>query len=256
MDELDFCLIAAVNNDEILNVCLARSPDVRSGRLKLTTVRGAANMAEAYNRGLDQTGGKVAFLAHQDVYLPNGWLDVAMAQITALDAAQPDWMVAGPYGVRDDGRHIGRVWDVSLGRELGIAGFSPTQIVSLDELLLVLRRDNDFRFDPALPHFHLYGTDLVQSALSLGRTAWVIEMPLVHNSQPVTSLGGGYTLAYNYTRDKWRRRLPIPTTIVPVTRNPIPLALSKWRLRNWPERDGKLLADAVEVAVRAGYEQP
>ncbi|PKP92110.1 MAG: hypothetical protein CVT75_08210 [Alphaproteobacteria bacterium HGW-Alphaproteobacteria-14] len=254
MNDNDICLISSVNNDDIFKSCLARSPDVVSGRLKLTIIRNSVSMSEAYNRALDQTENRYAVLAHQDVYLPQGWLDLAKAKLTALDRSHPDWMVAGPYGVQADGRHVGRVWDVGLDRELGAAGFPPTPIVSLDELLLVLRRDNPFRFDPDLPHFHLYGTDLVQSALCTGRSAWALEMPVVHNSQLVASLSGGYTLAYRYACRKWKQRLPIPTTVVPVTRNPIPLLFAKWRLRNRPERAGKLLADAVAIARRAGYE--
>lgn len=250
----DFSLIAAVNNEDILEGCLARSPDVASGRLPFTAIRGARSMAEAYNRGLALTGGKYALLAHQDVYLPLGWLDIAMDKIAALDAAQPDWMVAGPYGVSQDGSHVGRVWDVGIGRELGVARFAPTKVASLDELLLVLRRDGEYSFDEALPHFHLYGTDLVQSCLQMGRSAWAIEMPVVHNSQPVASLDGGYTLAYRYMRKKWAHKLPIPTTVVSLTRNPFPLARVKWRRRHIPERAGRLLADSVDVARKAGYE--
>lgn len=254
MNAADFSLIAAVNSEEILEGCLARSPDVALGRLALTAIRGARSMAEAYNRGLDASGGKYALLAHQDVYLPHGWLDIAMDKIAELNATQPDWMVAGPYGVQKDGSHIGRVWDVGIGRELGAPGFPATPVVSLDELLLVLRRDSDYRFDDKLPHFHLYGTDLVQSGLQMGRSAWAIEMPLVHNSQLVSSLSGGYTRAYRYMCKKWAQKLPIPTTVVSVTRNPIPLARAKWRRRNVPERQGRLLADSVEVARLAKYE--
>lgn len=254
MNAGDFSLIAAVNNEEILQGCLARSPDVASGRLALTAIRGARSMAEAYNSGLAVTGGKYALLAHQDVYLPRGWLDIALDKIAELDATQPDWMVAGPYGVRADGRHVGRVWDVGIGRELGAPGFAPTRVASLDELLLVLRRDGDYRFDEELPHFHLYGTDVVQSSMQMGRSAWAIEMPLVHNSQVVSSLGGGYTLAYRYMRKKWAGRLPIPTTVVSLTRNPLPLARAKWRRRHIPEREGRLLADSIYVARKARYE--
>lgn len=254
MNADDFSLIAAVNNEEILEGCLARSPDVASGRLALTAIRGARSMADAYNRGLEACGGKYALLAHQDVYLPHGWLDIAMEKIAGLNAAHPDWMVAGPYGVRKDGSHVGRVWDVGIGRELGAPGFPATPIVSLDELLLVLRRDGDYRFDDNLPDFHLYGTDLVQSGLKMGRSAWAIEMPVVHNSQVVSSLSGGYTSAYRYMCKKWSQSLPIPTTVVPVTRNPIPLARAKWRRRHVSQRQGRLLADSVEVARLARYE--
>ncbi len=250
----DFCVIAAVDNDDILERCLARSPDIDSGRLSITTIRGAANMAEAYNRGLEQTDVKICVFAHQDVYLPAGWLDRAVVTLEALDRAAPDWMVAGPYGVQANGNHAGRVWDVTLACELGEAGFQRAPVGSLDELVLVLRREPGFQFDSQLPHFHLYGTDLVQSALAMGRSAWAVELPVVHNNRPIVSLGGGYLAAYRYARRKWRSKLPIHTSIGVLSYNPLPLWRARWRRRKVKSRGDILQADAVEVARLAGYE--
>ena len=255
MSAEDFCAIAAVNDDGILADCLARSPDIVSGRLPLKTVRGVSSMAHAYNQGLDMAPGKIAILVHQDVYLPAGWLDHAVAILNALTLDHPDWMVAGPYGVRDTGEHIGRVWDVNLRTELGATGFPATPVGSLDELLLILRREPEFRFDPALPHFHLYGTDLVQSARAMGRGAFAVELPVVHNNRPWDSLGGGYRLAYRYVRHKWRDRLPIHTTICPISRNPLPLWRAQWGRRHVTSRGEGVLADSVDVARAADYER-
>lgn len=254
MSKSRFHVIAAVNNEATLGACLARSPDIAEGRLPLTVIRGAGSMAQAYNDGLAQSDSEIAVFAHQDVYLPAGWLKRAQTVLGNLTSAHPDWQVAGPYGVRPDGRHAGQVWDVALGRELGGPDFAPVAIGSLDELLLIARRDDGFQFDPELPHFHLYGTDLVQSALANGRSAWAVELPVVHNCQRVDSLSGGYTQAYRYAAQKWRDRLPIPTTICDLTTNPLPLLRAKWRVRKVPARDGRLLADAADIAKAAGYE--
>lgn len=263
LNDANFALIAAVNDETILSSCLAASPDVAAGRLSITAMRGARNMAEAYNGGLAQVRGEspgrqpgkplIVLFAHQDVYLPAGWLDLAKERLADLSCAQPGWMVAGPYGVRADGTHVGLVWDGGLGRELGARGFGYAPIVSLDELLLIVRDEEGFGFDPELPHFHLYGTDLVQGALTAGRGAFAVELPLVHNSQRVDSLSGGYTLAYRYARDKWRARLPIPTTICDLSANPLPLLRAKWRVRKVAPRTGKLAHDAADLARRAGY---
>lgn len=250
----DVTVIAAVNDRAILRDCLAQSPDIASGALPLVTVEGATSMAEAYNRGLDQSRPGIILFAHQDVYLPQGFLARCLKIFEALEQTDPDWMVAGPYGVTQQGEHVGRVWDVTMGRELGAPGFAATPIGSLDELLLILKWDGQFRFDPELPHFHLYGTDLVQSALALGRGAYAVELPVVHNNRPIPSLGGGYADAYRYTRRKWRAKLPIPTTICDLSNNPLPLARVRWRRWKHRARREQLLADAVEIAQRAGYE--
>lgn len=250
----DFCAIAAVNDRVILSQCLGRSPDIVEGRLPLTVVRDAPSMAKAYNQGLSLTNHCVCVLVHQDVYLPDGWLDQAVSQLNALSGLHPSWKVAGPYGVRDNGEHIGCVWDANLARELGKVGFAPTSVGSLDELLLILRRDDDFAFDENLPHFHLYGTDLVQTALAAGRGAFAIELPVVHNNRPWDSLGGGYLDAYRFARKKWRNRLPIHTTVCALSRNPLPLLRARFRRRHVSSREPSIVHDAKELARLAGYE--
>jgi hypothetical protein len=250
----DFVVISAVNDIDILNNCLARSEDIRNGDLKLITIDGATSMAQAYNDGLDRTDAPIVLFAHQDIYLPRGWLDRALAVLEALTRAHPDWRVAGPYGVQPDGVHAGRVWDVTMGRELGTAGFASAPVGALDELLLILRNDGSYRFDADLPHFHLYGTDVVQQALADNRSAWAVELPLVHNNRPIESLRGGYASAYTYMRRKWRRHLPIPTAVCTLSRNPARLWRAQWRRRRVVARPTGLLADAVTVARNAGYE--
>lgn len=250
----DFCIIAAVNDEQVLNECLAASPDVLSGKLTVTAIHDSKSMAFAYNSGLELTDAAICIFAHQDVYLPKGWLEKAVETLNALETLHPDWMAAGPYGVKKDGTHVGRVWDVNMDRELGISGFEPTAIESLDELLLIVKRHPDFRFDEELPHFHFYGTDLVQTAWHTGKSAWAIEIPVVHNNRPWDSLGGGYVDGYNFVKRKWRHRLPFFTTVCEVSVNPLPLLRVRWRRRKVKARPEKLLAHAPDIARQAGYE--
>jgi hypothetical protein len=98
----------------------------------------------------------------------------------------------------------------------------------------VLRCDSGLRFDPELPGFHLYGTDIVQSALAAGLEAYVFDGPVVHNSLPVTRLDDSYGRAYRHMQRKWTARLPIATTVIPITRSGWPLF--RWRLRHWGRR--------------------
>lgn len=252
--EADMVVICAVDNREFLSRCLMLSPDVAAGSLPVVTVEGATSMTRAYNEGLARTDRTLCIFAHQDVYLPKGWQARAIAALNALGVVDPDWQVAGPYGLDAAGVAHGRVWDVSFERELGNPPADPVPVRSFDELLLILRREPNYRFDENLPHFHLYGTDIAQSALMNGRGAYAIDLPVIHNNQPVNALDGGYGNAYRYARRKWREQLPIFTSVSKLSRNPFDLWRAHRSAKGRPARTSTLLADSVEAARRAGYE--
>ncbi|WP_156363689.1 glycosyltransferase [Sphingomonas sp. Leaf357] len=252
--QADMVVICAVDNRDFLSRCLMRSPDVAGGTLPVVTVEGAASMTKAYNEGLSRTDRTICLFAHQDVYLPKGWQARAVAALNALSEFDPKWQVAGPFGLDARGEAFGRVWDVSLARELGHPSGHPVAVRSFDELLLILRREPNYRFDEGLPHFHLYGTDIAQSALTSGRSAYAIDLPVIHNNQPVNRLDGGYGEAYRYSRRKWRDQLPIFTSVSTLSRNPLDFWRANRGAKARPARTTTLLADSVEAARQAGYE--
>jgi hypothetical protein len=247
-------IICAVDNRDFLTQCLMRSPDVVEGHLPVVTVEGATSMSNAYNQGLSRTDRTLCIFAHQDVYLPRGWQSQALNMLNSLSELDPAWQVAGVYGLDASGVAHGRVWDVSLNRELGNPPAMPVAVRSFDELLLILRRDPEYRFDENLPHFHLYGTDIAQRAISNGRGAYAVDLPVIHNNQPVNALNGGYSQAYRYSRKKWRDQLPIFTSVSKLSRNPLDLWRAHRSAQGRPARTSSLIADSVEAARLAGYE--
>lgn len=215
---MEWCCIAAVNDSSVLAENLAASPTFLSDPSRLFVIRNQPSSSRAYNEGLDQTQARICVFAHQDVYLPLGWERVLAERIETLDRFDPNWAVAGLYGIDRSGAHVGRVWDGSLGRELGGAFGQPIGVQSIDELVIILDRDKGLRFDTSLPSFHLYGTDIVQTARARGHGAFVIHAPVVHNSLPVAGLHGGFMHAYDHMRRKWRHNLPITTPVTRITR--------------------------------------
>jgi hypothetical protein len=97
--------------------------------------------------------------------------------------------------------------------ELGCAFKHPVPTTCLDEVLIIIRRSKNLSFDADLPSFHLYGTDIVHTARNVGLRSYIIHAPLVHNTQMVQSLDGGYTEAYKYMQLKLSHELPIRTLI-------------------------------------------
>jgi Glycosyltransferase like family len=207
-------VVAAVNKHDVLEENLLRSPMIAAGAVPVQTEEGHVSCSAAYNHGIDAIDADVIVLAHQDVYLPRGWDQRLTTCISTLQAEGTDWGVLGVYGVRASSEHAGQVWSTGLQRELDSRVETPQEIVSLDELVLVIKRDDRLRFDEALPGFHLYGTDIVQTALDRGMSTFVFPGPVIHNSSPVRRLPSIYWQAHRYLSEKWRQRLPIPTCTV------------------------------------------
>lgn len=231
-DNFDWCCVAAVNDERVLEHNLSASPSLVDGRIQLRIERGHSTAGATYNAGLDVTTAPIVVFAHQDVYLPRGWERTLARARARLGSIDPNWAVAGLVGVLDDTQTTaGHSWSTGLGYEVGAPFRDPCRVTSLDELVLVLRRNSELRFDPALPSFHLYGTDIVQSALAARRGAWLISAPVIHNSLPVATLGGGFAEAYRYMQRKWWTVLPIRTPVTCITKT----GLYHWkrRLRVW-----------------------
>ena len=102
---------------------------------------------------------------HQDVYLSEGWDRQLTRQLREAERRFGPIGVAGVYGVGEviapvdmtqplAAERIG--WVVDRGRTLRDGPELPATVATLDELLLIVRRDAPLRFDPALG-FHLYG---------------------------------------------------------------------------------------------------
>ncbi len=256
----DWCVIAAVNDEDVLATNLAASPMLLENPERLITLRDYLTAGSAYNAGIARTTARICIFVHQDVYLPAGWDTRLASRIAELDALDPTWAVAGPFGINADGDHCGRVWTTGLGREIGTSPTAPIPAQSFDELLLILNRDSRLEFDPDLPSFHLYGTDIAQIALAAEKGVYVIDAPVVHNSRPVVTLKGGFEDALTYLRRKWRRRLPIRTPVTYVTRFGTKHLIQRMRMRDWPKskkaspRPDVSKRNPEEIAKHLGYE--
>lgn len=223
-----FALACASHSDAILNANLARSPMVQSGAVTLHVERGAASAALAYNAALDATDAPVVVFAHHDVFLPQGWETLLAARLAELP---DDWAVYGAFGVGLDGAHIGPVWSSSLGMIVGRVPMAPVPVQSFDELLIVLRRDSGLRFDTALPGWHMYGTDIVQTARTAGRGAYAGALPCIHNDRYHGALGADFDEAYHFMQRKWATALPLRTPITKISRSGLHLMRDHWRNR-------------------------
>lgn len=221
-----FVIACASHSDAILDANLAKSPLLAT--VPLHVERNAPSAAIAYNRALMATDAPVVVFAHHDVYLPEGWDRLLAARLAELP---PDWALFGSFGIGLDGAHIGPVWSSSLGQIVGRVPMGPVPVQSFDELLIVLRRDSGLRFDETLPGWHMYGTDIVQTARAAGRGAYAGALPCIHNDRFHPALGEDFDAAYRFMQRKWAAALPLRTPITKISRSGLHLMRDRWRNR-------------------------
>lgn len=213
---MNFTVISAVNNEEVLQSCLLSSPCLASASGVLLK-RGYKSAALAYNAAIDEAKTDVLVFVHQDVFLPAGWdqrLDQALAQLTVQD---PDWAVAGVWGVHESGSRSGHLFCVGLGQELGAVFAGGREVRTLDEVLLIVRQSSGVRFDSALPGYHFYGTDICLEAQRLKKKCYAISAFCLHNTNGYKMLPWQFWKSYLLMRRKWKAVLPVPSPCAKIT---------------------------------------
>lgn len=223
------CCVA--NHKGALARDLQRSPDITNGRIQVSIIWNAPAASIAYHDAIGRINADILVFAHQDVYFPEGWFTRLDATCRNLDAIDPSWAVAGLCGMTREAEFVGHLWDSGLGTICGSSFDRPRVVASLDEVVLIVRRASGVSFDPALPSFHLYGTDIVLEAQKAGKKSYAVDLPVIHNSKANVRLDQTYVAAYRFMVRKWKALLPWPTVIIQLTDNPIPLLLRRIRLR-------------------------
>jgi hypothetical protein len=212
---MQLSLAAAVNNDEIVRSCLLKSPDAGAFD-EVLLQRGFDSAATAYNDAVEKAKNDVVVLTHQDVYLPAGWLSRIGQIVERLNGTQPNWAVLGPYGVTPAGAVAGHLYCVANHGILGSPFNEPVEVATLDEVVLLLRKSSGVRFDPDLPGFHFYGTDVCLGARSRHLKCFAVPAFCVHNADEYGMFPGSFWKSYRFMRRKWRAQLPFRTSCIEI----------------------------------------
>lgn len=219
--------VVAVNNREIFENNFLISPCVREPNDHEVLVQEAFDSAaKAYNEAIERSMNELIVFCHQDIFLPKSWLSDLARALDYLEVYNSNWGVLGCSGITRDRRH----WRYVYSSGLGVSGeplARPEPVQTLDEMVLILRKSSGLRFDPRLPHFHLYGTDICLRAASMGMTSYAISAFCIHNTHQSLILPEEFYHCCQYVRRVWRNSLPIQTTCIRITRSNIPIYLRR-----------------------------
>jgi glycosyltransferase involved in cell wall biosynthesis len=218
VQNIPITIVATCNDRAILDNNLLRSSCLRDSRTDQVIIQeGYASASLAYNDAIDKARTDIIVFAHQDVYFPEGWLADLDRAVSRLAEIDPNWGVLGGFGVTRDGREVGYLHSEGLG-VLGAPFDAPIPIGTLDEFLLVLRKSSGLRFDPTLPYFHFYGTEICLAARKEGLRCYAISAFCVHNTRPLAGLPREFYDCYAHVKRAWKEYLPITTPCIRVTK--------------------------------------
>ena len=221
---MQWSVISAVNDDNILRASLLASPGVSSAN-EVILQRGYASAASAYNAAIRKASSNLLVFVHQDVYLPEGWIETVKHAMDVLSVQDPNWGVMGVWGAVDSKRRVGYLyWTGDYGWERPFEGVKEVQ--SLDEVVLIFRKSSGLMFDELLPGYHLYGADICAEARRRGRKSYAISAFCLHNTNIGGALPVDFWKSYLFMRRKWKDYLPIDT---PCTR----ISFSCWPAIRW-----------------------
>jgi hypothetical protein len=218
MTDQKFTVVASVNDSEVLRKNLYLSPGLlKCDRNQVVIKQGFRSASLAYNSAIDEAKHEILIFVHQDVYLPDAWFSDLSRWLSYLRDEKIDWGVLGCFGSRRSAEGgVGRIYSTGLGL-IGRRIIKPEPIETLDEIVLIIRKSSGLRFDPSLPHFHLYGTDICMAATDKGLINYAIPAFCVHNTNQLLSLPKEFYDCYRYIKRKWKKFLPIYASCITIS---------------------------------------
>ncbi|MBF0610528.1 MAG: hypothetical protein G8345_08410 [Magnetococcales bacterium] len=210
--------VVCSHNQQILRDNLLSSPCLQTGHPhEVIVIEGASSAAEGFHYGLQKATHEVVIWVHHDVLLPEGWDRLFQQRLEEVRHRWQQVGIIGLYGMRNSGEEpVGEGRVVDRGKLLTGPSPLPCLVDSLDELLLAFPRTTPIRMDAKLG-YHLYGSDAVLTARSLGMQAVVVDAPVHHNSNLILDSGNDgwwqqVATSCRYFEHKWQKVFPYSTT--------------------------------------------
>src|SRR5215831_4558017 len=106
----------AANNEELLETHFLASPSFRGEHgHQILVQKSFSSATKAYNDAIDRARNDLIVFCHQDIFLPESWLNQLHNAIRQLEILDPNWGVIGPGGITRDGRGQGHLYSTGLG---------------------------------------------------------------------------------------------------------------------------------------------
>jgi len=184
-------VICVYNDEKVLRANLLSSLRRQDAKYELILVDNTKgtfkSLPKALNYGGNKAKGEYLMFVHQDVELMgDDWLRRAEGLLASIN----DLGVAGVAGVDFNGNPVGFIID--RGKFWGSPLKTPKPVMTLDEQLIIMPRKvfSDVRFHEGFK-WHSWRADVSLRVCSLGLKAYVLPLPVSHNSSTLPILKAG-----------------------------------------------------------------
>lgn len=214
----DVSFIVPVSDETVLRNNFSASPLFSNDNYSTKTYfqKGFGSAAGAFNDGMANASSEILVFCHQDIVFPFAWLDRVFSAVRTLSLIDFNWGVMGCLGCDYFGKIRGNLLCNANG-QIGGEFEIPQFIQTLDEVVIIMRKSACLTFDIGMPHFHLYGSDIVLGAQKKGHKNYVINAPCFHNTDKITALPPEFVTCYKYILKKWKAQLPIYSTCAEIS---------------------------------------
>lgn len=203
--------IVAANDDEVLHTNFLASGIFSGNHPHEIIIQKKFNSASiAYNDGIEKCKNDLMVFTHQDMYFPEGWDKTLKEDLHLIEQQDPKWGVIGCFGIDHTGTGHGYIYCNGQKKILG-KKTAPKKIRVLDEIVLIFKKSSGLKYDPLLPGFHMYGTDICLISESGSRQNYAISNLAVHNTLRIKFLAADFMKSLEYIRKKYKKMMPIIT---------------------------------------------
>jgi len=178
-----FDVVVPVTRETQLRLNVDQSPGLAEVEARVVAWRRASSAAAALEGAKAHVEADWILLCHQDVYFPAGFGQRLNALLAGISAEERPRTLIGFAGMGVAADRQGYVpAGLVVDRRARFDHPASAEVVSIDELAIVVARESLHRIDPALG-WHLWATDLCLAAIGEHRVfPRIVRLPLFHNS--------------------------------------------------------------------------
>ncbi len=198
--------VTLVNDDNKYQENVISSTYDDRNNIEYITIKNSKSGASGLNCGIEKVSNNIILCCHQDVYFKEGWYEKLNEYLDKLSSSDTwNWGVLGFAGTTDSGLSVGTHSGLGMSEDI-------IKVQTLDESVLILKKNDNFKFDERLTYYHMYGTDIALQSYDRGLNVYVIKVPIEHRTK--WTAGNGIGESENYIKKKWINKYNVIHTTV------------------------------------------